>query len=50
VNDNVIFLLTENDVTPNTINEIKKYQNPTVIPLTFKTIDVLNSNHSKIMR
>jgi hypothetical protein len=49
VNHNVIFLLTENDVTRNTINEIKKYQNPIVIPLTFKTIDVLNSFQIKFL-
>lgn len=39
----VIFLLTENDLTTNTLNEIKKYSNPVVIPLTFKTINLLNS-------
>ncbi len=49
MNHNVIFLLTENDVTRNTINEIKKYQNPIVIPLTFKTIDVLNSFQIKFL-
>jgi len=49
MDDIVIFLLTENDLTSNTINEIKKYQNPIVIPLTFKTINSLNSLKIKFL-
>jgi len=49
MNDTIIFLLTENDLTTNTVDEIKKYQNPIVIPLTFKTISVLNSLKIKFL-
>jgi len=40
----VLFFLTENDITENTINEIKKYSEPIIFPLTFKTIKILEAN------
>jgi hypothetical protein len=42
-----IFLLTENDVNPSTIGQIKESNNCIVYPLTFKTIGILKENKIK---
>ena len=43
-----LFLLTENDVNSKTIKKIKIAKNSVVVPLTFKTIELLEEQKNKI--
>ena len=42
-----LFLLTENDVKSKTIKKIKITKNSIVVPLTFKTIELLEEQKIK---